>query len=400
MHPARTLAPIGALAFSAVAPAGMPTFRLLAPVDNGDRAQAMGISNNGLYVVGWSRDSRRQRLATVWDSPRTPLALSDVPFFSPTACGVADTGQLVAGYSFSDAHAWIWSPDGITRVSDFPGMGRDVDPTGTFVVGQIQVLPDYNTRGFCYYMTGKLVELEPTVGDTHSFAVRIDPSGSYVVGTTARWLPEFETRACVWSNLGGRPERVLAPSNSRCEGLDIAAGGRIVVGLAYNAHGDSEAARWVDGALEIIVPSDGGASAKGVSGDGSVVVGFSTRHDNAFVWDKKHGARSLRQMLANAGYDMSAYEFDDATDISADGRRVVGYGHLSSDDGRAIAWEIVLDSECDADVNGDSVLDFFDYLDFFALYDAEDLRADFNGDQQIDAFDYLDFAAAFETGCD
>jgi hypothetical protein len=51
---------------------------------------------------------------------------------------------------------------------------------------------------------------------------------------------------------------------------------------------------------------------------------------------------------------------------------------------------------CEADFNGDDQVDFFDYLDFAAAFNDEDLAADFNGDQQVDFFDYLDFAAAFD----
>jgi hypothetical protein len=54
---------------------------------------------------------------------------------------------------------------------------------------------------------------------------------------------------------------------------------------------------------------------------------------------------------------------------------------------------------CEADFNGDNQVDFFDYLDFVAAFDAEDAAADFNGDNQVDFFDYLDFAAAFDEGC-
>jgi hypothetical protein len=52
---------------------------------------------------------------------------------------------------------------------------------------------------------------------------------------------------------------------------------------------------------------------------------------------------------------------------------------------------------CAADFNGDNQVDFFDYLDFAAAFDAEDESADFNGDNQVDFFDYLDFVAAFDS---
>jgi hypothetical protein len=52
-----------------------------------------------------------------------------------------------------------------------------------------------------------------------------------------------------------------------------------------------------------------------------------------------------------------------------------------------------------ADVNNDGVTDFFDYLDFVAAFDQEDIAADFNNDEVVDFFDYLDFVASLEVGC-
>lgn len=54
---------------------------------------------------------------------------------------------------------------------------------------------------------------------------------------------------------------------------------------------------------------------------------------------------------------------------------------------------------CASDFNFDSVVDFFDYLDFVAAFADNLPAADFNLDEEIDFFDYLDFVAAFSTGC-
>lgn len=54
---------------------------------------------------------------------------------------------------------------------------------------------------------------------------------------------------------------------------------------------------------------------------------------------------------------------------------------------------------CPADFNADTVLDFFDYLDFVNAYAANASSADFDGNGTIEFFDYLDFVAAFSTGC-
>ena len=72
---------------------------------------------------------------------------------------------------------------------------------------------------------------------------------------------------------------------------------------------------------------------------------------------------------------------------------IEGYGADDLSFGEAIGG-----GGCEADFNGDQQVDFFDYLDFVAAFDAEDPSADFNGDNQVDFFDYLDFAAAFD-GC-
>lgn len=54
---------------------------------------------------------------------------------------------------------------------------------------------------------------------------------------------------------------------------------------------------------------------------------------------------------------------------------------------------------CPTDFNCDNEIDFFDYLDFVAVFSAMSTKADFNGDEIVDLFDYLDFVMAFSEGC-
>ncbi len=54
---------------------------------------------------------------------------------------------------------------------------------------------------------------------------------------------------------------------------------------------------------------------------------------------------------------------------------------------------------CPADFNCDGALDFFDYDDFVAAFEAGQPSADFNKDTAVDFFDYDDFVVAFEAGC-
>jgi subtilisin family serine protease len=92
---------------------------------------------------------------------------------------------------------------------------------------------------------------------------------------------------------------------------------------------------------------------------------------------------------------MRAAVLHSATDYVAnntsDPTFVRGYGFVN-----ALA---ALSMDCLADYNGDTVADFFDYLDFVAAFSSGSRGADFNGDATIDFFDYLDFVAAFSGGC-
>ncbi len=54
---------------------------------------------------------------------------------------------------------------------------------------------------------------------------------------------------------------------------------------------------------------------------------------------------------------------------------------------------------CLADYNRDTVVDFFDYLDFVSAFATLQPGADFNHDAVVDFFDYLDFVQAFSRGC-
>lgn len=54
---------------------------------------------------------------------------------------------------------------------------------------------------------------------------------------------------------------------------------------------------------------------------------------------------------------------------------------------------------CRADLNGDGLVDFSDYLEFLNLYDAGDPRADFNHDGLVDFSDYLEFLNHYDAGC-
>jgi hypothetical protein len=117
------------------------------------------------------------------------------------------------------------------------------------------------------------------------------------------------------------------------------------------------------------------------------------------------GAGDWGRVLVGVRFNgVSAWEADDhgAFDLAAkvaSGDTIDFVGYAGYGYGNTVL-DASISAYCPADFNGDETSDFFDYLDYVAAFDAEDMAADFNRDGMIDFFDYLDFVAAFDIGCE
>jgi hypothetical protein len=82
------------------------------------------------------------------------------------------------------------------------------------------------------------------------------------------------------------------------------------------------------------------SESRGVSGDGETIVGIATATfsipQDAFIWHRTHGMRSLKSYLIGLGVDLTGWSLTSAEAISADGTTIVGYG--GSPAGRQEAW--------------------------------------------------------------
>ncbi len=202
--------------------------------------------------------------------------------------------------------------------------------------------------------------------------------------------------------------------------------GSIAVGWSVSANNQEprtfEACRWnANGEPMGLGDLPGGrflSTAAGVSADGRVIVGYGSDDTgvDAFVWTAEAGMRSIKQVLIEAGLGaaVEGWSLGEATGISADGRRVCGFGFDPS--GLVRAWVAELpDTSCRADFNADGVhnsQDFFDFLS--ALFTTPacpepctpggggggSCPADFNRDCFINSADFFDFLGAFLAGCE
>jgi hypothetical protein len=84
------------------------------------------------------------------------------------------------------------------------------------------------------------------------------------------------------------------------------------------------------------------SQALGVSANGLVAVGRgpSNAGEEAFIWDHANGMRSLQDVLANSGIDMTGWQLEIAFDVSADGKTIVGYG--DNPNGNREAWRAAI----------------------------------------------------------
>lgn len=127
-----------------------------------------------------------------------------------------------------------------------------------------------------------------------------------------------------------------------CSANDVNADGSVIVGsYTSNDFGTSWAVRWTSAGIQdlgTLAPSRDTHDpiydiARAVSADGSVIAGDSDKQ--AMIWDTTHGIRTLRNVLADAGTDVTAWMLTSATAISADGKVVAGDGVC---EGRPVAF--------------------------------------------------------------
>ncbi len=85
--------------------------------------------------------------------------------------------------------------------------------------------------------------------------------------------------------------------------------------------------RWTraGGMQSLSYPNDSGY-ANGLNADGSIVVG-ALSNGGAFIWTEDEGIRRLQDVLVSEySMDLEGWNLRGATEISADGNTIVGYG--------------------------------------------------------------------------
>ena len=327
---------------------------------------------------------------------------------SSEAWGVSADGRVVVGGAYNAAgqqRAFRWE-NGVMQNLDTLGsissVASGVSADGAVVVGVAWIAAG-QYRAF-RWENGVMQDLGTLPGGNHSAAYGVSADGSVVVGESGR---AFRWQNGVMQDLG------TLPGGDGSVAWGVSANGAVVVGGTYY-YDDSEgyvvvyerAFRWTenDGMQDLGTLGGGASGALGVSADGAVVVGWARNaagQVRAFRWTVGGGMEDLNITYASLLTDGS--ELWAASDISPDGRYIVGYGYNAAT-GRDEAF--LLDTQGCASENGDvdanGCVDDADLLAVLFAFGStgSDLgRVDVNCDGTVVDADLLQVLFNFGSGC-
>jgi probable HAF family extracellular repeat protein len=276
------------------------------------------------------------------------------------AYGVSADGSVVVGYavgmSVVGTEAFRW-----TEGTGMIGLGnlsvgstnnaaaRSISSDGSIIVGYSDI---GNSNEAVRWENGIMTGLNAGFG---SAAYDTSADGSVIVGQSPnggafRW----ENDAVKYlGHLPGGTDSTLSRANA------VSSNGLVVVGtssITNETYGDKEAFRWENDVMTGLGDLPGGdfySWANDVSGDGSMVVGYSITQGRwsidwvkeAFIWDQENGMRNLKTLLINEyGLNLNGWILNEATGISNNGQTIVGFGINPS--GVTEAWIVTIPEPC------------------------------------------------------
>ena len=215
-----------------------------------------------------------------------------------------------------------------------------VSADGSVVVGA-STSANSDQEAFRWTPTGGMVSLGFLPGGISSWASFVSADGQVIAGSVGISSEPPHQAAFRWTEALGMTDLGVLPGAVQTMPFAMSRDGRVVVGQS-----GTEAFRWSE-ASGIVglgrLPGDQGSFAVAVSDDGGVIVGkslYADGHVESFVWTESEGLRSLRDLLASSGVDVSGWQNLAAEALSGNGNTIIGQGTNPS--GYPEAWAIRL----------------------------------------------------------
>ncbi|NOX57970.1 MAG: hypothetical protein GXP29_03820, partial [Planctomycetes bacterium] len=314
-------------------------------------SDAKAVSADGSFVAGTSAGVGG---AYRWSSSGGMVSIAPLPGATDRAAiDMSPDGGTVVGASGSQAFTWTSSGGTV-------GLGSLVGGTNTSVACGVSLAGDTivgvsgsasGFEAFRWTSSGGMVglgDLPTGTFDSQAFSASAD--GSVIAGVGNADVFGFPTRQAVrWTAASGYSIELLDFSEY-CGGESyswaVSEDGSTVVGELSTIDG-REGFRWtvIDGA-ELLGDLEGGAhtsEAKGVSADGSLVVGASVTSGDftfsAFVWSRETGMIKLQDILVDEfALDLTDWSLVTAQDVTvtSNGITFVGWGNFTGEGGTPI----------------------------------------------------------------
>jgi probable HAF family extracellular repeat protein len=317
---------------------------------------AQAISADGFTIVGQWHHGSHANQSVLWYANTCSLDLGvvDADDLSSSAWDVSADGSVIVGnvrHTSNEREAFRWTRErGMIGLGDLPGGDTNSAAYGVSADGRTVIGASSSNLGdeaFIWDENNGMRGLGMPPGWTSSGATAVSADGTIVVGGGD--TPDG-SRGFLWTEAGGFTILNLSPVDQGFTSIsDMTSNGVHVVGSLHTEDG-TEAFIWdaVNGARILGDPPTGNrmSIAFAVSADGQYVVGISrsgsgNERFHAFIWDETHGMRFLKNVLLDQGVDISKWYLQSATDISADGRYIIGTGLAPN--GNQQNWVVSLD---------------------------------------------------------
>lgn len=285
----------------------------------------LGISGDGEVSVGKAPTAALSTGAVSWNGPNGIEVLDAAGFTLSSAGSASRDGDVIGGSGSGSGpgRPVIWTNGVGMELSSDSGAVEGISDDGTVAVGMLE------GEAFRWTLATGFQALGFLGGDGFSGAQDVSGDGSVVVGFSS------PSGAFVWDATNGIEPLADLPgvTTGRNSANAISANGLWIVGRADGANPiRDEAVRWdQNGNVLGLGYLPGGfffSEARGVSNDGSVVVGLSSSDapsgTSPFVWTEAEGMRRLGDVLTELGADLSGYTLRTVVGISDDGTRVCG----------------------------------------------------------------------------
>ncbi|MCX7993694.1 MAG: PEP-CTERM sorting domain-containing protein [Fimbriimonadales bacterium] len=300
-----------------------------APMGDFSDSEAYAISDDGRYIVG----SSSQAVAR-WDSTGRRELLGTLGGVGGGAFACSSNGEVLVGAANNASgvpRAFRWQNGVMQELGGLPptlvsSYAEDVSADGSVVVGYAYL---DNLQQAVRWANGTATLLG-TLGGSLSVARIVSADGRVIIGHSQN--PNRQQRMFRWENgvmqeISGIPEFIhYYPSgaNSDCS---------VIVGQMVRRDDAFRAFRWRSGSYQVLGMLAGysSAAALGVTSNGSIAVGEMMNSQGSFaavLWDAQGRAYNLNTLYANLLQE-NDYLYV-ATDITPDGRYIVGFGYNSA----------------------------------------------------------------------